>query len=57
MIDQTRLAKAFDYAAEKTKQLITLAAGIVTITISFSKDVFGGLVAWTVTPLIVAWLL
>lgn len=32
------LKKAFDFAADLAKQLITLATGIVTITITFSKD-------------------
>jgi hypothetical protein len=30
--------KAFDFAAEVTKQLITLSTAIITITITFSKD-------------------
>ena len=30
--------KAFDFAADVTKQLITLASAILTITITFSKD-------------------
>lgn len=40
-MDEAR-KKAFDLAAEVHKQLITLATAIITITISFSKDVFGG---------------
>jgi hypothetical protein len=31
--------KAFDFAADLTKQLITLAAGIITVTVTFSTDV------------------
>jgi|ERR1035437_2194831 hypothetical protein len=31
--------KAFDFAADLTKQLITLAAGIITVTVTFSADV------------------
>jgi hypothetical protein len=31
--------KSFDFASEVTKQLITLATGVVTLTISFSGDV------------------
>jgi hypothetical protein len=31
--------KAFDFAADLTKQLITLAAGIITVTLTFSTDV------------------
>ena len=33
-----RLKKAFDFAQESTKQFITLATGIITLTITFSKD-------------------
>jgi hypothetical protein len=31
--------KAFDFASEATKQLITLATAVVALTITFSKDV------------------
>jgi hypothetical protein len=31
--------KAFDFAGETTKQLITLSTGIVTITLTFAKDI------------------
>lgn len=33
-----QLKKAFDFAADLAKQLITLATGIITITITFAKD-------------------
>jgi hypothetical protein len=33
--------KAFDFAADLTKQLITLSTGIVTITLLLSKDLIG----------------
>ncbi len=36
MDEQTK--KAFDFAADITKQLITVAAAIVTLTVTFSKD-------------------
>ena len=36
-----REKKAFDFAADLTKQLITLSTGIVTITLLFSKDFVG----------------
>jgi hypothetical protein len=36
-----RETKAFDFAADLTKQLITLSTGIVTITLLFSKDLTG----------------
>lgn len=57
MNDTDRLNTAFGYAAEKTKQLITLATAILTITVSFSRDVLGGMTAWTVLPLMVGWVL
>ena len=31
--------KRFDFAADITKQLITLAAAIITLTVTFSKDI------------------
>src|ERR1700677_3089562 len=33
-----RLQKAFDFSADLTKQLITLATAIIALTITFSKD-------------------
>lgn len=35
---EERTKKAFDFASETTKQLITLSTGIITVTITFSKD-------------------
>ncbi|MBN2828564.1 MAG: hypothetical protein JXQ26_11265 [Tissierellales bacterium] len=35
--------KAFDFAADLTKQLITLSTAIVTLTVTFSKDIIGGI--------------
>jgi hypothetical protein len=35
-----RIKKAFDFSADLTKQLITLATGIITLTIAFKKDFF-----------------
>ena len=32
------IKKAFDFAADLTKQLITLATGIIGLTITFTKD-------------------
>ncbi len=34
-----RLKKAFDFAADGAKQLITLATGLIALTISFQKDI------------------
>lgn len=31
--------KAFDFAADATKQLITLSSGIIALTVTFSKDI------------------
>ena len=46
-----RLVKSVDLIADLTKQLITLSTGIVTITLLFSKDIFGprqiAVWAWT----------
>jgi hypothetical protein len=36
-----REKKAFDFAADLTKQLISLSTGIVTVTLLFSKDITG----------------
>ncbi|HEY9007886.1 MAG TPA: hypothetical protein VIM75_17220 [Ohtaekwangia sp.] len=33
--------KAFDFAADLTKQLITLSTAIITLTVTFSKDIIG----------------
>lgn len=33
--------KAFDFAQELTKQVITLSSGIIAVTISFVKDIAG----------------
>ena len=33
--------QAFEFARDSTKQLITLATGIIALTVTFSKDVFG----------------
>jgi hypothetical protein len=38
MNPEERLKKAFDFSADLTKQLITLATAIITLTITFSKD-------------------
>jgi hypothetical protein len=34
--------KAFDFASDAVKQMIALATGITAVTISFAKDVLGG---------------
>lgn len=53
MEDQRKLA--FEFAAETTKQLITLSTGILALSVTFSKDILQnvlGLGRWT---LILAW--
>jgi hypothetical protein len=37
-----RPKKAFDFASDSTKQVITLSTGILTFTITFAKDILGG---------------
>jgi hypothetical protein len=37
-----RSQKVFDFASDVTKQLITLSTGVVALTITFSKDILGG---------------
>jgi hypothetical protein len=48
--DSTWKEKSFDFASEAAKQLITLATGIVTLTVAFSGDVLalskGNLRGW-----------
>lgn len=38
---KTNEQKAFDFAADTTKQLITLSTAIIALTITFSKDIIG----------------
>jgi len=46
--------KAFDLAAESTKELIGLSTGILALTATFSKDVLGGSVGNISKALLVA---
>ncbi len=45
--------KAFDFAADTTKQLISISTGIIALMVTFSKDIVGnsinskGLLTWT----------
>jgi hypothetical protein len=57
VIGPEQLATAYGFASEKTKQLITLSIAVITVTISFSKDIVGGVAAWTVLLLAGAWIL
>lgn len=52
-----RTEKAFDFAQETTKQVITLSTGIVALSVTFLKDVFGGSqTEFQVGLLITAWI-
>jgi ABC-type uncharacterized transport system permease subunit len=48
-------AKAFDFAADTTKQLITLPTAILALTITFLKDVAGEISGWAEAILAIAW--
>ena len=52
-----RIEKAFDFAQEATKQLITLATGVITITITFLTDVIKAAPAGSAPFLYSAWIL
>lgn len=47
--------KAFDFASDTTKQLITIATAIITLTVTFSKDIIGGIDDAPKTLLVVTW--
>ncbi|HEY4779206.1 MAG TPA: hypothetical protein VIH47_06415 [Solirubrobacterales bacterium] len=47
--------KAFDYAQEATKQVLTLATAVVTITVSFLKDIVSAAPGDARTLLYIAW--
>ena len=50
-----RVDKAFEFAKDSTKQLITLSTGIVALTITFAKDILGGVPAGPRRLLFAAW--
>jgi hypothetical protein len=50
-----RRKKAFDFAADSTKQLIGLSTGIIALTITFAKDILGGLGPGLRAMLAIAW--
>jgi anaerobic selenocysteine-containing dehydrogenase len=47
--------KAFEFAQETTKQLLTLATGIVALTITFLHDLAANAPSWSVYVLAVGW--
>ena len=52
-----RIEKAFDFAQEATKQLITLATGVIALTITFLTDVIKTAPAGSASFLQAAWVL
>jgi hypothetical protein len=50
-----RQGKAFDFVSDYTKQLITLATGIVTFTVTFIQNDFGTVGFWSKICLVLAW--
>jgi len=50
-----RVKKAFDFASDSTKQLITLSTAILALTITFNKDVLHNVSAGTRIILTCAW--
>lgn len=49
--------KSFDFAADTTKQLITLSTAILALTITFVKDLVGPVAGWPRAALGIAWIL
>jgi hypothetical protein len=50
-----RAKEAFTFASDVTKQLITLSTGVVALTITFSKDILGGVSDERIKALFFAW--
>jgi hypothetical protein len=55
MPENSNLEKAFDFAQETTKQLITLATGVIALTLTFLTDVVKTAPTSTVLWLHIAW--
>jgi hypothetical protein len=49
--------KAFDFASDATKQMITLATGVIALTITFRKDIATDVPSTGKTFLAVGWVL
>ena len=47
---------AYEFASELSKQLITLATGVLALTITFTKDIVGRSSGRVPTTLLVSWL-
>ncbi len=52
---QDRQKKAFDFAAESTKLLITLSTGMIALTITFPKEFIADLRGAWMVLLGIAW--
>jgi len=50
-----RAKQSFTFASDVTKQLITLSTGVIALTITFSKDILGGVSDERVRILFFAW--
>jgi hypothetical protein len=50
-----RRKQAFEFARDTTKQLITLATGIIALTVTFSKEVFGTPCPFQLLLLVASW--
>lgn len=53
---ETNVEKSFDFAADLSKQLITLSSGIIALTVTFAKDIFKSAPADAQDWLIAAWI-
>jgi ABC-type uncharacterized transport system permease subunit len=47
--------KAFDFASETTKQMITLSTAVIGITITFRKDIVADVSGWGKAVLAASW--
>lgn len=54
---EENVKKAFDFAADATKQLITLSTAIIALTITFSKDIIGAANIGNSYSIFTAWIL
>ena len=52
---EERQKKAFDFVSDYTKQLITLATGIITLTVTFLGDELKASSVWSKSLLIASW--
>ncbi len=48
--------KAFDFAQESTKQILTMSTAILTLTITFQKDIVGAAATGNRWALTSAWI-